>query len=154
MNNTELLKSAITLCDINSERLKGALQRLSNLMPFNTKVLDKMSIEELGVLELLKSRFAKLQDLIGNKVFTLLLIQIGEDQPNFTFIDRLNILEKLEILPSKKDWMDMRDLRNHIVHEYPDNPELMIKNLNQATVYAKHLVTYWETLRVKIISLI
>lgn len=41
----------------------------------------------------------------------------------------------------------MRELRNHIVYEYPDNPELMCKNLNETIVSAQELIEYWKFLK-------
>lgn len=154
MNDTEFLKSTIEICDINASRLQAALLRLNKLLPLKPDTIENMSIDELGVLELLTSRFAKLQDVIGNKIFKSVIIIMGENKPDLTFIDRLNLLEKFEMLPSKQDWINMRELRNHITHEYPDNPELMVKNLNQATIYAANLINYWTTLREKIIKII
>ena len=154
MNNTELLRSAMQICGIHADRLSTAVSNLEKITPFTTDKFTELTFHELAVLEMLTGRFAKLQDLIGDKIFKLLLIIMGEYKSDSTFIDRLNLLEKLEILPSREDWEDMRDLRNHIVHEYPDDLDLVVENLNKAMIYAKQLVDYWLALRIKILTIL
>ena len=51
---------------------------------------------------------------------------IAEIQTN---LDRLNRLEKIGFLPSAEAWIKMREFRNLITHEYPDNPELMCNSM-------------------------
>ena len=50
-------------------------------------------------------------------------------------LDRLNKLEKIGLLPSAKAWIEMREIRNSITHEYPDNEEDMINGIKEALQY-------------------
>ncbi len=77
---------------------------------------------------------------MGEKLFTLVLIQAGERIAGLTFIDKLNKLEKLEVIESAHRWREMRDLRNHLTHEYPDDPERKAQNLNQAYTMTPELL--------------
>ena len=70
-----------------------------------------------------------------------------ESFENKPFRDILDALEKKEILSSAQWWIDMREIRNHVAHEYPDNPELMCKNLNDAIIAAGELLEYWTFLK-------
>jgi len=154
VNNTALLRSTSEACDVQATRLKSALEHLEHLLPFTQKKLEDIKYEDLTSLDMMTTRFAKLQDLIGEKIFTFLLIEMREDKIDATFIDRVNKLEKVHILPSKQEWIKIRDLRNHITHEYPDNPQLMVDNLNQCVEYSKHLIEYWVILRAKIMEIL
>ena len=61
-----------------------------------------------------------------------------------TFIDRLNRLEKFGVLDEAENWMKMRQIRNHLSHEYPDQPEIMAEYLNDAFNFGKTLLYYLE----------
>lgn len=43
----------------------------------------------------------------------------------------------------------MRELRNHLTHEYPEHPDFMADNCNQAIQASQELLNYWEDLQKK-----
>lgn len=147
MKELAILKSEMQICDLHVQRIQMALHHLQSIFPITPAILKALSEKEIGFLELLTSRFAKLQDTIGQKVFPLLLILVREDIQNKTFIDRLNKLEKIGALKSVAFWDTLRDIRNSIAHEYPDDPALMSHRLNLCQQKAKELVTYWDYLK-------
>jgi uncharacterized protein with HEPN domain len=112
-----------------------------------------ISDDDFVYVELLISRLGKLQDTLGEKVFTLILTLLGETVTNKSFIDKLNKLEKLEILPSAQWWQELRQLRNILTHEYPDNPLFIAENLNKAIVQAAALLYFWENLQLYVNSM-
>ena len=71
-----------------------------------------------------------------------------------TFIDVANFLEKRDLLPSSYRWKDARELRNYLTHEYPNEPDIVAKNLNDCPEYIKELLDYWQFLRVKTLEMI
>lgn len=152
MTDLLILKSLFEIADIHTSRLKKALLHIDSLCPLTPKKLEDPSDENLGFFELLTGRFAKLQDLIGSKIFPQLLKLELEDVETQTQLDRLHKLEKLGLLPSAEIWIDMRVIRNSISHEYPGHPELMCKNLNKVIESAHALVKYWEELKAKMIA--
>jgi hypothetical protein len=156
MRTLELLEAQQKICALHAQRLQMALNKLKPSLPFNTNNLSNLDSEHLGYLELLTNRFAKLQDTIGAKIFPLILeaLEEQEDISKKTFIDILNRLEKLEILPSSDHWRDMRDIRNHITHEYPENPNIMVVNLNKSIGFIEDLLSYWSALNTRIECLI
>ncbi len=147
MKEQEILRSNIGICDIHAERLQSALEHLKHLFPIQPSSLKNLHDQDLSFLELLTSRFAKLQDAIGQKIFPKLLEILEEDTEGQSFLDLLNKLEKLEILESVEFWSELRKIRNSIAHEYPDNPELMAENLNQAVQASFKLLDYWVFLK-------
>ncbi len=66
--------------------------------------------------EALASRFARLVDIMTQKVFRA--IEAVELEDNGTLIDRFNRMEKRRIIKNAETWQDIRDLRNQIAHEY------------------------------------
>lgn len=149
-NNIEALTSYMAICSLHVARLKMVLDKTADLFPIMPDRMEALSLEELGCLEILTSRFSRLQDTLGAKVFPRLADLLTNDPTPRVFIDTLHLLEKYNLLPSRLFWEEMREVRNHIAHEYPDNPSLMAKNLRQAQVKAKELVDYWDQLKPEI----
>jgi hypothetical protein len=94
-------------------------------------ILQNNMLEKLEDFETIKTidafvyRFLKLQDYMGQKLFKNFLTSLGEDCDNLSFLDILDKLEKLNIIPSTDEWIQIRKLRNKLTHEYPDNISLV-----------------------------
>lgn len=73
------------------------------------------SLEELDKLENLTSRFARTSDIYTQKIMKGIILILREEAK--TFIDKVNLFEKLEIADAE-DIKFIRDLRNEISHEY------------------------------------
>ena len=149
-----IIKSLIDVADLHANRLETAFSHINSLQPLTPKKLSTLSDVELGFAELLSSRFAKLQDLIGTKIFPEILILLQEDTNIQNQLDRLYKLEKRGLLPSDKDWSMMRDIRNSITHEYPDNPELTCMQFIKVMEESEKLLKYWKHLKKNILQII
>lgn len=145
-NDVIILQSELATCKLHVARIKMALKRTNDIFPLKIENINNISEENLGFLEILTSRFAKLQDNLGQKIFPALLRLLKEDIDNKSFLDRLNQLEKLQIIPSVVFWDELREVRNNLTHEYENNPELQIKSLNNCVEKCKELLNYWEFL--------
>ncbi|MCP4108492.1 MAG: hypothetical protein GY749_23590 [Desulfobacteraceae bacterium] len=75
-----------------------------------------LTYEELESFEALTSRFARLSDIIIQKIFRL--FDILELEDHGTVRDRINRAEKREAVKSADDFIQIRILRNEIAHEY------------------------------------
>ncbi|MEW5766421.1 MAG: hypothetical protein AB1797_02170 [bacterium] len=80
------------------------------------ELIEGLSYEEQDNFEALTSRFARLSDIIIQKVFRLLDILDLEDKG--TIRDRINRAEKKGIIHNADDFIEIRILRNEIAHEY------------------------------------
>lgn len=89
---------------------------------------------------------SKLQDFIGSKLINVTLDKLGEFSPNLTMIDKKNKLEKFHLIKNADFWKETRELRNHLSHEYPDNPDLIILYLNETYHLASELLECLYTL--------
>ena len=75
-----------------------------------------LSIEQRESCEALTSRFARLCDLLVQRLFrTVDQVELVDEG---TVLDRLNRAEKRGIIPSAAEWRELRELRNAIVHDY------------------------------------
>ena len=148
MNDVALLKAILAICDLHADRLEMALKHMEKILPITADVLEDLENEDLGFLEIITTRFAKLQDTISQKLFPMLLGILGEDAPQYTFLDRLNKLVKMEIIDSVDFWKDMRKIRNSIAHEYPDDLETTAKQINACAEQAYVLMAFLKKLQV------
>ena len=75
-----------------------------------------ISFETEESLDALSCKFSRVSDIFTQKVLKTLIFVLREDAP--TFLDRMNLCEKLGIIPSAEEIIAIRDLRNIIAHEY------------------------------------
>ena len=76
------------------------------------------------------ARFGRMQDTLGERLVPSLRRQLLE-KPG-SALDNLNRLEQLGLLRSVNDWMEARNLRNALVHEYMRDPAAFASALNRA----------------------
>lgn len=137
MNKYEEL---IKIAKIHMNRIEIATKHIRHLFPITAESVANLGENELAWIELFISRFSKLQDLIGSKLIDMFLEQKSENIDGLAMIDKLNKLEKLGVINDAEIWKEMRLLRNHISHEYPDLPELSAKYLNQIFALKDNLI--------------
>lgn len=75
-----------------------------------------LSNEELESFEALTSRFARLSDILIQKIFRY--FDSLDLEEHGTVRDRINRAEKKEIVESAEEFIQIRILRNEIAHEY------------------------------------
>lgn len=89
-------------------------------------------------VEAFVGRFGRLQDTVGDKLLPLLLSALGEKSS--AAIDNLDRAERLGLLHSADQWMTMRSLRNQMVHEYVEDPVVLINALQSGHVFVPALI--------------
>lgn len=92
------------------------------------------SLEELDKFEALTSRFARVSDMLIQKIFRL--IDVLELEKSGSIIDRINRAEKRDLISSGAVFKEIRYLRNEIAHEYiPAAIEEIFKKVLRLTPY-------------------
>jgi len=91
-------KSVVAECRTHDKRLLKARQHIEKDLPFEPDDIEAM----------------------GERLFLSGLLIIGEDFSHKPFIDMLNRLEALGMIPTRKWWEYQRELRDQIAHEYPE----------------------------------
>lgn len=106
-----LLKEGLQHLDQAATHLAFSQARTKNLIHS-----DNWTPEELERLESLSSRFARLSDILTQKIMRL--IDDLELTPGGTLLDRVQRAEKRGWVESASDLIRIRELRNLIAHEY------------------------------------
>ena len=98
------------------------LQKASEVLEYSYEKCKKYDLlkglnnEELESFDALTGRFARLSDIIIQKIFRLLNTLDLEDTG--TVRDRINRAEKKNIIHSADEFIEIRILKNEISHEY------------------------------------
>lgn len=121
MKVSEKRKSYETQLSINIKSLEKSLGALlySYKKCNALKSKSTYNLDEQESLEALTARFARSADILTQKVLKSLFLILQENIR--TIIDAANLLEKLEIIESADDLLNIRELRNQIAHEYQES---------------------------------
>ncbi len=87
---------------------------------FSVDEYNHLTIEQKAVLEAYLKRFASLQDYLGAKVFKSLLDSAGISYRKMS--DVLMLIENEGII-DLDSWIEFRNIRNDLEHDYPDELE-------------------------------
>jgi uncharacterized protein YutE (UPF0331/DUF86 family) len=102
----QLMRAAATVL----EESRGRMQE------FRDRLGSELSVGERESCEALTARFARLSDLLLQRVFrTIDQIELVDEG---SALDRLQRMEKRGVIPSAERWRELRTLRNAIVHDY------------------------------------
>ncbi len=107
----ELLNKELALLDEAAKTLARSYQRCQGI---DRKA--EYSLDELDHFEGLTSRFARLSDVLIQKIFRL--IDTLDLDSSGTVRDRIHRAEKKELISSSGIFVEIRELRNEIAHEY------------------------------------
>jgi hypothetical protein len=108
--------------------------------PFTAAVAAKIAADPLLAerLDAFVSRFGRLQDTVGDKFLPALLDALGESTG--PAIDNLDKAERFGLIDSSDSWMEMRRLRNPMVHEYIEDLAVLSSALRSGHGYVHLLV--------------
>lgn len=144
----EVLESVFNIADTHAKRLKYARDKLEPLFPISSVFInDGLEGELIALFELFTNPFSKLQDFIGASLLPKLLKELGQSNDASTLIDNLNKSEKLGLIDDANSWKELRKLRNHLSHEYPDKPDVTAKYLNETYKLSFILLNYFDRLK-------
>ena len=104
---------------------------------------DKPEIAER--LEAFVSRYGRMQDTMADKLLPRWLLALAERLGSQ--IETLNRAERLGVLESVEVWLEARNLRNRLVHEYMTDAGEFAQNLLLAKQYSLMLINTYNRLR-------
>jgi uncharacterized protein with HEPN domain len=81
---------------------------------------------------------------VGDKLLPQLLLALGEKTSSV--LDNLDRAERLGLLNSADDWMTMRQLRNQMIHEYVEDPALLVNALQIGHSFVPELIAVADKL--------
>ena len=100
---------------------------------------------ELEKWEAFTARYARLSDIITQKVMnTILLVETGSTG---SLLDKANFAEKLNWVIKAEDFRQLHFLRNYIAHEYlkqntNDIFELVLDNYSKLILFINHIINH------------
>ena len=90
------------------------------------------------MLDAFVSRYGRLQDTLGDKLLPAILR--ANLEKTGSQLDNLLRAEKLGWIESTQSWVELRELRNRLVHEYIESADDLLDALHQALQGAHILV--------------
>lgn len=84
------------------------------------------------------ARFGRMQDTVGDKLLPALLNALAENPG--PAIDNYDKAEKFGLMESADAWMEMRRLRNQMVHEYIEDLAVLASALRSGHAFVPALV--------------
>jgi hypothetical protein len=107
----EELKNLLALLDKAEKSFDYSINKCHSI-----GIKEDYSFEELDAFEALTARFARISDILIQKILSLIFIILKETP--LTTIDKINMAEKYGIIKSADGLLAARELRNEISHEY------------------------------------
>ncbi|AFG36540.1 hypothetical protein [Spirochaeta africana] len=134
------LQSAVRECDSHMQRLDRSSELLAGFFPLTRTALEQADDQQIEHIDQFIYRFMKLQDSLGTRLLPSLYAILEQSTQPRPFLDILNRLEQLEVIPSAADWQFFRNLRNNLAHDYPESIDQTVLTLNT-------LHSHWPRLR-------
>ena len=108
---------------------------------YKAEVFINLIPQEKAILDAYLKRFSSLQDFMGAKIFPLLLELAGISNNKMSEV--LYHIEKEEIIDSLGNWIELREIRNELEHDYPENLENALNDLKFCINHYKNLESYY-----------
>ncbi len=90
-------------------------------------IFNTLLAQERAILDAYLKRFSSVQDFLGAKIFSLLLEISGINCSKMSEV--LYHIEKEEIIDSLDNWIELREIRNELEHDYPEELKEALEDL-------------------------
>ncbi len=128
-DQVNLLKAELSLLDNATEVLKYSYDACVKI-----DIKEQYTLDELDRFEAFTSRFARLSDIVIQKMFRL--IDDIDLEDSGTVRDRINRAEKKNLIENADIFIQIRIVRNDIAHEYnAENLKDIFKKVLELTPY-------------------
>ncbi len=105
---------------------------------FSVERFSQLTVSQKAVFEAYLKRFSSLQDFLGAKVFKSLLDISGISYTKMSEV--LTLVEKEEII-DLDIWIEFRNVRNNLEHDYPDELEDALLDLKYCVEHFRYMQT-------------
>lgn len=142
------LSELLRLVDREDHHLLAVRKRLlGGECSVDAERVEHLLADEAGIdrLESFGAKFARMQDTVVDKLVPALLHVAGERTG--AAIDNLARLERVELIQSADEWIEMRGLRNRLVHEYIDRPQDLAPALERACTFTDRMHADYQMIR-------
>ena len=119
--------------------LIDALLNESNI--YDQFTFNTLKPEKRAILDAYLKRFSSIQDFLGAKIFSLLLEIAGINNSKMSEV--LSYIEKEEIIDSLENWIELREVRNELEHDYPEELQEALNDLKYCIDSFPKLESYY-----------
>jgi uncharacterized protein with HEPN domain len=148
MNNAKRLEFYLDILENSINDINSYKNKISKFSPLDCDSYEELSYSFKDTLDAIAFRFNKIQSILGEKVFKLFLEESGFDASNKSFLEMLAELERVEIL-KRTEWLKLREIRNKVSQEYPDELYEIIDNLNKMIENIETFETIYNKIKSK-----
>jgi hypothetical protein len=131
MDKKQILKKRFTKVEKHYVALKEYKSLIDDLLKevniYEQFAFNTLKPEKRAILDAYLKRFASLQDFLGAKIFSLLLDISGINHTKMSEV--LSNMEKENIIDSLENWVELRDIRNELEHDYPEELQEALDDL-------------------------
>jgi len=145
MNKKKILKKRFEKLEKHYIAIKEYKFLIDNLLEqsniYDPFTFNTLKPEKRAILDAYLKRFASIQDFLGAKIFSLLLEIAGI--PNSKMSEVLSNIEKENIIDSLENWIELREVRNELEHDYPEELEEALSDLKYCVDSFEQLESYY-----------
>ena len=114
---------------------------LQEINIYDQFIFNALQPQKRAILDAYLKRFASIQDFLGAKIFSPLLEIAGIDNSKMSEV--LYNIEKEEIIDSLENWIELREVKNELEHDYPQELEEALKDLKYCIDSFEKLENYY-----------
>ncbi len=145
MNKKEILKKRFDKLEKHYIALKEYKELIDNLLKecniYDQFIFNTLKAEKRAILDAYLKRFASIQDFLGAKIFSLLLEIAGINANKMSEV--LANIEKEDIIDSLESWIELREVRNELEHDYPEELQEALEDLKYCIEHFGQLESYY-----------
>ncbi len=141
---TEKLIESINIALIHQKRLLSAYELITSWGHFDKDLYLSLDAIQIAITDQYVYRFAKLQDLVGEKIVKLCLDFLKENTERMPFIEILNKAQKIGLINDTLEWIELRESRNQIAHDYATTVNEIVDLFTDLLSKKDVLISYFE----------
>lgn len=131
MTTNEILKKRLSKLEKHYIALKEYKNEIDLILKtkniYDQFVFNTLEVKDRALLDAYLKRFSSIQDFLGAKIFALLLEVAGINSSKMSEV--LFNIEKEQIIDSLNSWIELREIRNDLEHDYPEELEEALRDL-------------------------
>ncbi|MDY0330909.1 MAG: hypothetical protein RBR52_10480 [Thiomonas sp.] len=146
INPKDRLLATLRIVHKESQHLEWSRQRLFQ-QPIDARWVQALDAypERAERLEAFVSRYGRMQDTIAQKLLPRWLLALAEEPGSL--LEVLNRAERLGVIENTDQWLEARQLRNRLVHEYMEDSTFFAASIQLAEGYCAMLLDTYQRLR-------
>ena len=145
MNKKQILKKRFDKLEKHYIAIKEYKILIDDLLKetniYDQFIFNTLKPEKRAILDAYLKRFASIQDFLGAKIFSILLEIAGINNTKMSEV--LSNIEKENIIDSLENWIELREVRNELEHDYPEELQEALNDLKYCVDSFEQLESYY-----------